>query len=51
MFLDVFGLYFRALFGDEKSTSACIFGKLLWVTTFEFAGFEILLVSREFLFD
>ena len=24
MFLDVFGLYFKALFRDEKSTSACI---------------------------
>ena len=24
MFLDDFGLYFNALFRDEKSTSACI---------------------------
>ena len=24
MFLNVFGLYFKALFRDEKSTSACI---------------------------
>ena len=31
MFLDVFGLYSKALFGDESSTSACI----LWVITFK----------------
>ena len=24
VFLDVFGLYFKALFRDENSTSACI---------------------------
>ena len=24
MFLDIIGLYFKALFRDEKSTSACI---------------------------
>ena len=31
MFSDVFGLYSKALFGDESSTSACI----LWVITFK----------------
>ena len=28
MFLETIGLYFKALFRDEKSTSACIFFSL-----------------------
>ena len=51
MFFDVIGLYFKALFRDEKSTYACIIDKLLWVAVFELAEFEIPFIWLEFPFN